>query len=134
MDKPNFIFTPPVLCDRKGDLRKYWYIDFSVTVANVTTRLQIQSGKEYGMVGCGNDDFLKTQFRRFKAKRADLFTEGQTFYSFKHMGCIAFYETTKDIYLLCRLCEHTSIKTTERYLRSLGVGGVEMGEFVPSIT
>lgn len=44
-----------------------------------------------------------------------------TLYSWKHTGCVAMYEKTKDIYLISRLCGHRSIEVTMNYLRSLGL-------------
>lgn len=46
--------------------------------------------------------------------------EGYTIYGFKHTGVCNLYQATKDIYLVSKLCGHSSIKTTEIYLRSLG--------------
>ncbi len=58
---------------------------------------------------------------RFKYLRNELnIPTGCTFYSFKHTGCVELYRATKDIYLISKMCGHTNITTTQKYLRSLG--------------
>jgi integrase len=42
-------------------------------------------------------------------------------YGWKHTGASALYEKTKDILLIRDLCGHSSVSTTEQYLRDLGV-------------
>ena len=66
-----------------------------------------------------NSDYFGTKWGRLK-KIIDI-EEGYTLYGFKHTGVTNLYKSTKDIYLVSRLCGHISIKTTEIYLRSLGL-------------
>ncbi len=63
-------------------------------------------------------DYFKNQFKRLR-KKINIPRE-YTLYGFKHTGVCALYRATKDIYLVSKLCGHSSIKTTEIYLRSLG--------------
>jgi integrase len=42
-------------------------------------------------------------------------------YSWKHSGVCALYAATKDIYAIMRQCRHSDIKTTQIYLKSLGL-------------
>tara|TARA_B110000003_G_scaffold245228_1_gene254863 strand:+ start:88 stop:1323 length:1236 start_codon:yes stop_codon:yes gene_type:complete len=44
-------------------------------------------------------------------------------YGFKHTAVCKWYEQTKDIVRVQRMCRHTSIDMTARYLKSLGVMG-----------
>lgn len=64
-------------------------------------------------------EHYKRRYSRLKKKIG--IPSGYTLYSWKHTGCAALYEQTKDIYLICRLCGHHSIEVTANYLRSLGL-------------
>lgn len=66
-----------------------------------------------------NKDYFGTQFKRVKQKLK--LKKGVTLYAFKHTGACNLYMQTKDIYLVSKKCGHTTIKTTENYLRSLGL-------------
>jgi integrase len=46
---------------------------------------------------------------------------GQTLYSFRHTGAIAFYKVHQDIGALQRLLDHSNVLTTETYLRGLAL-------------
>ena len=46
---------------------------------------------------------------------------GQTLYSFRHTGAIAFYKIHQDIGALQRLLDHSNVFTTETYLRDLAL-------------
>lgn len=72
-------------------------------------------GKEDGHI---NKDYFGTQFRRLR-KIVEI-PKGFTLYGFKHTGACDLYKATKDIYLVSKMLGHTSVKTTEIYLRSLG--------------
>jgi integrase len=77
------------------------------------------SNSEYVFGDCRNDDYFKTKWQRIK-NLLDV-PNGCALYSFKHTGCCQLYIATRDIYLISRLCGHANIKTTEIYLRGLGV-------------
>lgn len=49
--------------------------------------------------------------------------ENYSIYGFKHTGVCKWYEQTKDIVRIQRMCRHTSIDMTARYLKSLGLMG-----------
>ena len=66
-----------------------------------------------------NQFYFATAWNRF-AETVNTIRDGQTMYSFKHTGAVQLYQATKDIYLVSRMCGHTSVTTTEIYLRSLG--------------
>lgn len=89
-----------VMYDKALDLNGY------VFVSDVTKR---HVGVEY----------FRTEF--YKIKQVLGVPEHCTLYSFKHTGCSELYKATKDIYLVSRLCGHSSIAVTEVYLRSLNV-------------
>lgn len=81
-----------------------------------------------------NQFYFATAWNRF-AETVRTIRQGQTMYSFKHTGAVQLYQATKDIYLVSRMCGHTSITTTEIYLRSLGESIREADiSRIPSIT
>jgi integrase len=61
---------------------------------------------------------------RFKlVKKQFGLTKNHSIYGFKHTGVCKWYEQTKDIVRVQRMCRHTSIDMTARYLKSLGLMG-----------
>lgn len=60
------------------------------------------------------------------------YSRDYSLYSFKHTGCCRLYQLTKDIKLVSSQCRHTSVQTTEIYLRSLGMfqDRTELDDFV----
>ena len=63
-----------------------------------------------------NKEYFKTLWGRFK-KYSKLLDPHQTLYSFRHSGAISIYNQTKSIYTLKEIMGHSSINTTESYLR-----------------
>ncbi len=60
--------------------------------------------------------------KRFRAILDELgYDHNYSMYSFKHTGCCKLYRLTKDIKLVSRQCRHSSISTTDVYLRELGL-------------
>ena len=58
-----------------------------------------------------------------KVKRKFKLNVNYSIYGFKHTAVCKWYEQTKDIVRVQRMCRHTSIDMTARYLKSLGVMG-----------
>jgi len=56
-----------------------------------------------------------------KVKRKFKLNVNYSIYGFKHTAVCKWYEQTKDIVRVQRICRHTSIDMTARYLKSLGV-------------
>ena len=83
--------------------------------------------------GYVNKDYFGVQFKRLR-KKVEI-PKGYTLYAFKHTGACNLYQATKDIYLVSKMLGHTSIKTTEIYLRSLGQNILFLSQNpLPSIT
>jgi integrase len=61
---------------------------------------------------------------RFKiVKKKFNLNKNYSIYGFKHTAVCKWYEETKDIVRVQRMCRHTSIDMTARYLKSLGLMG-----------
>ena len=69
-----------------------------------------------------NESYFNTAWSRAYRKMFanGLVYEGQTIYSFRHTAAIDTYRKKKDVYLLQKLLDHSSIMVTLKYLRSLG--------------
>jgi len=63
---------------------------------------------------------LSQQHRRC-VQSAGLAGRGYTLYSWKHTGACALYRASRDVMLVSKHCRHSTVKTTERYLRDLGI-------------
>ena len=64
-------------------------------------------------------NWTTTQFKKVKT-HFDL-DDNYTLYGFKHTSVCRWYEQEKDIIRIQKMCRHTTIEMTARYLKSLGV-------------
>lgn len=71
-----------------------------------------------GLVLAG-ESLLSDRHRRM-TKALD-FESGYDLYGWKHSGAVMLYKATKDIKLVQERCGHSTVATTEKYLRDLGV-------------
>lgn len=51
------------------------------------------------------------------------FSSDYTLYGFKHVAVVNWYEKEKDIREIQKMCRHSSVLMTERYLKFLGLLG-----------
>jgi integrase len=80
--------------------------------------------KEYylfGINGCPSEKRMPVHTLRYLYKK-NLSEAGLsgTVYAWKHTGIIDCYLKTKDLFFIKKMCGHTSVKTTEVYLRNIG--------------
>jgi|GEM_PF-5830525 len=79
-----------------------------------------------------NESYFNNQWRKMREldKRmgedpanphSRILRSGQSLYSFRHTAAIMHYETHQSIAKLQRLMDHSSVQTTEKYLRDLGM-------------
>jgi site-specific recombinase XerD len=88
------------------------------------------SQHRYDLVFCTRDGNAMSQtnfLRDFKTLAAKLGITGVRVspHTLRHSFAVNFLTSGGDIYLLSRILGHTSVKTTEVYLRSLGVGALQ---------
>ena len=69
-----------------------------------------------------NDTFFSRLFRKFKSEYN---LTNCTLYQFKDSGCTMYYELTKDIKKLSKLCGHSSISVTARYIKTLSFDDID---------
>lgn len=61
----------------------------------------------------------------------DYNVEKTSIHLFRHTFAKNYYKETKDIYSLCRILNHSTISTTEMYLRDLGIDSVSATSYNP---
>ncbi len=64
-------------------------------------------------------NFMTKHFK--KVKDHFEFSKDHTLYGFKHTACCKWYEAEKDIRKIQLMCRHSTITSTERYLKSMGL-------------
>ncbi|MCX2762311.1 tyrosine-type recombinase/integrase [Aquimarina muelleri] len=65
------------------------------------------------------ENYMGKHFKKVKDNFE--FDEDHTLYAFKHTAVVNWYEKEKDIRKIQKMCRHSSMLMTERYLKSLGL-------------
>ena len=68
-----------------------------------------------------NHYYFSLLWQRFKRKHPEVVQQGQTLYSYRHMGAIAVYEKSKNIKVLQTVMGHSDMTVSLTYLRGLEV-------------
>jgi integrase len=65
------------------------------------------------------ENYMTKHFKKVKEHFG--FDNDYTLYGFKHTACVNWYKEEKDIIKIQKMSRHTTVKTTERYLKSMGL-------------
>ncbi|WP_103867566.1 site-specific integrase [Aquimarina sp. I32.4] len=67
------------------------------------------------------ENYMSKHFREVKKHFGFDNDPDYTLYGFKHTACVNWYKEEKDIIKIQKMSRHTTVKTTERYLKSMGL-------------
>jgi integrase len=83
-----------------------------------------------------NFDYFRTQWSRAKRQmlKLGIIKKDQTIYSFRHTASVNVYRKTKDLDILQRLLQHSTMIVTLNYLRGLGeINDERLREVMPEL-
>ncbi|MBL0684333.1 tyrosine-type recombinase/integrase [Aquimarina mytili] len=67
------------------------------------------------------ENYMSKHFKKVKKYFGFDNDPDYTLYGFKHTACVNWYKAEKDIIKIQKMSRHTTVKTTERYLKSMGL-------------